>query len=43
MTASSEEIEKSRGRADFERSLSDGVLGVEGPCAGIMEVLAVTL
>ena len=30
MTASTEEIEKSRGRADRERSLSDGVLAVEG-------------
>lgn len=43
MTASTEEIEKSRGRADRERSLSDGVLAVEGPYVGIMEALAVTL
>ena len=39
MTASSEEIEKSRGRADHERSLTDGVLAVEGPYVGIMEAL----
>lgn len=43
MTASTQDIEKSRGGADRERSLSDGVLAVEGPCVGIMEALAVTL
>lgn len=42
VTVPSEEIEKSRGRAGFGRSLIDGVLRVEGPYFGIMEALAIT-